>query len=44
MKALCIILGYLMRLPELEKNFEKDIEFILGKAPFLIQLMIEMSI
>ena len=25
MKALCIILGYLMRLPELEKNFEKDI-------------------
>jgi hypothetical protein len=45
MKSLCIILAYMMRLSELDaKIFEKDLEFILGKAPFLIQLMIEMTI
>lgn len=45
MKALCVILAYLMRLEELDHpSFVPDIEFILGKAPYLITMMIEMTI
>jgi hypothetical protein len=44
MKALCLILAYLMRLDEIDKHFDEDIEFILGKAPYLISMMTEMSI
>lgn len=44
MKALCLILAYLMRVGgDLKKNFEKDMEFIMQKAPYLIQMMIEMT-
>ena len=45
MKALCIILAYLMRLDDINnKAFGEDIDFILGKAPYLITMMIEMAI
>lgn len=44
MKALCIVLAYLMRLDEIDKHFDKDLEFILGKAPYLITMMIETAI
>ena len=43
MKALCLILAYLMRLNEIDEFFSSDIEIILAKAPFLITLMIEMT-
>ena len=44
MKALCLILAYLMRLPELNESTRKDLEIILQKAPFYIEMMIQMAI
>lgn len=45
LKSLCIILGHLFRLPEVEKECLKDdVEFILGKAPYLIHMMVETAI
>lgn len=43
MKALCLILGYLMRLEDVNQHFEKDLEYILQKSPYLITMMIEMA-
>ncbi len=44
LKSLCVILGHLMRLEEVEKDhFKEDVKFILGKAPYLINMMIEMA-
>lgn len=43
-KALCLIFAYLMRLPELNESVQKDLEYILQKAPFYIEMMIQMAI
>lgn len=40
MKALVLILGYLLRSPEINESVKEDHEFILGKAPYHIELMI----
>lgn len=44
MKAICLIYAYLMRLEDLNESVQKDLEYILSKAPYHIDLMIQMAI
>jgi hypothetical protein len=36
-KALCIILAYMLRMNELDKTSPEELEFILQKTPYLIE-------
>lgn len=44
MKALVLILGYLFRVNDINDSVKEDVEFILGKAPYHIELMTQMAI
>jgi hypothetical protein len=37
MQALCVILAYMLRMDELNESLKEDVEYILGKAPYLIE-------
>jgi translocation protein SEC63 len=43
LKAICLIYAYLNNYPLNKDLFQKDIDFILSKAPFLINNMMEMA-
>jgi hypothetical protein len=40
MPSLCIILGYMLRMQELDQSLQEDLEIILSKAPFLVDMML----
>lgn len=40
MPSLCIILAYMLRMNELNEHLQEDLEFILSKATFLIEMML----
>lgn len=42
-KALCIIVAYMLRMNELDQTLYEDLEFILSKAPYLIEQMVQMA-
>ena len=42
-KALCLILAYMLRMNELDETNKEDLEFILSKTPYLIEQMIQMA-
>jgi len=44
MKTACLIFAYLMRLEELNESVQHELEYILLKAPFHIEMMIQMAI
>lgn len=44
MKALCLIFGYLMRIDEMTETLQPALEEILSKAPYHVELMIQMAI
>lgn len=44
MKALCLIIGYMLRMDDLNESVQEDLEFILSKTPYLIEQMIQMAI
>lgn len=44
MKALCLIIGYMLRMTDLDESVQEDLEFILSKTPYLIEQMIQMAI
>lgn len=40
MQALCIILAYMLRMNELNESVQEDLEYILSKAPYMIEQMV----
>ncbi len=40
MPSLCIVLAYMLRMNEMNEHLEADLEFILSKATFLIEMML----
>jgi hypothetical protein len=40
MKALVLILGYLMRLEEMNEDIQPALEEILSKVPYYVELMV----
>mmetsp|Transcript_40300 Transcript_40300/g.38773 ORF Transcript_40300/g.38773 Transcript_40300/m.38773 type:complete len:85 (+) Transcript_40300:812-1066(+) len=45
LKSLCVILAHLLRLEEADnKEIKEDVGYVLSKAPFLLQMMIEVGI
>lgn len=40
MPSLCIILAYMLRMNELNEHLQEDLEVILGKATYLIEMML----
>lgn len=43
MQGLCIILAYMLRMNELNESLQEDLEFILSKAPYMVEQMIQMA-
>ena len=43
MQALCIILAYMLRMNELNEHLQEDLEYILSKAPYMVEQMIQMA-
>ena len=41
-KAVCIILAYMLRMNELDKIGAEELDYILSKTPYLIEQMIQM--
>ena len=37
MQALCIILAYMLRMDELNDTVQEDLDYILSKAPYLLE-------
>ena len=40
MPSLCIILAYMLRMNELDENLQQDLEYILSKSTYLIEMML----
>ena len=43
MQALCITLAYMLRMNELNEHLKEDLEYILSKAPYMVEQMIQMA-
>lgn len=42
LKSLCVIIAYMLRMSELE-HLKGDLEFILSKAPYIMEQMLQMA-
>ena len=40
LKSLCIIIAYMLRMNEIEENMQEDLQFILSKAPYIMEQML----
>lgn len=40
MPSLCIILAYMLRMNELNEHLQEDLDFILSKATYLVEMML----
>lgn len=43
LKSLAIIIAYMLRMNEIEENMQEDLQFILSKAPYIMEQMIQMA-
>jgi len=43
LKSLCVIIAYMLRMSEIEQGLLEDLEYILGKAPYLMEQMLQMA-
>jgi hypothetical protein len=41
--TLCIILAYMLRMNELNESLQEDLEYILSKSTYLIEMMLMVS-
>ena len=39
--TLCIILAYMLRMVELDESLQEDLHIILGKATYLVEMMLQ---
>lgn len=43
MPSLCIILAYMLRMDELDQSLQEDLEYILSKSTYLIDMMLNVA-
>jgi hypothetical protein len=43
MHALCLILAYMLRMNELDESTQENLDYILSKAPYLLEQMVQMA-
>jgi len=43
MPSICIILAYMLRMNELNEYLQEDLQLILSKATFLVEMMLQVA-
>ena len=43
MPSLCIVLAYMLRMDELDATMQEDLEYILSKSTYLIDMMLQVA-